>query len=107
MASTKQFRTAVRKKKIIKFNIDDEEFRFAPQKVAKAIIPVFDAQTSGDMTQFEAMKSQYQWLMDGLDEPSKQRIRERLDDEDDGLDFDTVSSIGEWLMEQVTGNPTG
>lgn len=105
--ATKQFTTAALSKKVITFKIDDEEYRFAPKKVAKMFLPVLGLGEEGEDAEFATIKAQFQWVMDGLDVPSKDRLVERLRDEDDGLDIDTVASIGEWLMEKVSGNPTG
>lgn len=105
--AVKQFKTAALDKKVITFKIDDEEYRFAPRKVAKMFLPVLGFGDENEDTEFATIRAQFQWVMDGLDQPSKDRLMERLNDDDDGLDIDTVASIGEWLTEKVGGNPTG
>lgn len=107
MAEPKQFTTREKTRDKITFHIDDDEFTFTPHKVAGVMLPFLeygrdDTEAAGlSMTQ-----RIWDWLRDGLDDGQYLRIRERLEDPDDTLDFPDVARVTRWLIGEVTERPT-
>ena len=84
----------------IKFTLDGEDYLFTPPKT----VPVFLA---ADKNPAEWARVRLNWLSHGLPEDQAQRIHDRLMDFDDALDYGTLSEVINYLMEEMSGRPTG
>lgn len=104
--ATKNFKTATRRNKPIKFTIgdDDHEFTFTAPKNALVAMPLVDAEEG--MEEVAAMRGTFDWLEAGLGPEDSERIKARLRDPKDDLDVDLLGEIVEWLREESAGNPT-
>lgn len=94
-----------RKKIVIEFDIQGEDFTFTAPKKALAVLPVLQEQV--ESAGFASMKSQWDWINMGLGEKQSLRIKEILEDEDNDFDWDDLENLSEWIMKQVNDRPTG
>lgn len=94
------FEVAPRRKKPITFDLggDAHKYRFTPPKQAGMIMPMLTAEND-----LEAARSAFEWLDRGLSEDDRARIKARLEDEDDDLDFDTIEEVVTKLVERLSG----
>jgi hypothetical protein len=97
------FEVAPRRKKPITFRLGGEThvYKFTPPKQAGMVKVMINAGSD-----LEAAKSAFDWLDKGLSEEDRKRISDRLLDEEDDLDIDTVESVVSTLVEKVSGRPT-
>jgi hypothetical protein len=99
--ATKTFTSAARRAttKTIDFDLDGDTYHFTPIKTAALIL-------SGFMGGGEQLKTQLNWLSDGLPDNESDRIQARLLDADDPLDIDHLLGVVTWLLEEMSGRPT-
>lgn len=93
------FTTEVRGRDPIKFTLDEEKFTFHPPKLARPMVEIIVNGVSDTQAFIE-------WLQEGLDKDSWERIKARMLDPDDELDLPDVSKIATALVEHVAGRPT-
>jgi hypothetical protein len=81
---------------------DDHEYSFIPPKSALMLMPVIDGSASGDGG-LAVTKATFDWLGEGLSLEDQKRINDRLKDNKDDLDIDTVSEVIKALSERASG----
>lgn len=80
---------------------DNHEYTFTPPKSALMLMPVIDGSSDGDG--LAVTKATFDWLGDGLSLEDQKRINDRLKDNKDDLDIDTVSEVIKALSERASG----
>lgn len=99
------FKVAKRRRKPITFDLegDDYEYSFSPPKQAGVFMPLFEGEDEID--EIQTSRAVFAWLDKGLSEEDRKHIEDRLRDEDDDLDFDTLGDVVKALMEKASGRP--
>lgn len=97
------FDVAPRRKAVVTFTLGGQPhiYKFKPPKQAAMITPMMTAASDLD-----AAKAAFQWLDRGLSEADRKRISDRLKDEEDDLDIDTIEEVVTTLVERGSGRPT-
>jgi hypothetical protein len=95
---TKEFTTATKRRKPIEFTVDGTEYQFTPPKQAGMVLDFLE---TGD-----ELGAMMDWVNDGLGEDQAAAIEARLKDPDDDFDFDELTGIARWLVEETSGRPT-
>jgi hypothetical protein len=106
----KTFTTPTKTRDVIEFTLDDADYHFTPHKVASVMMPVLDADAAGtdaDSDELTMTQRTWEWLKAGLPPDEYDRIWARLDDPDDDLDVPDVAEVVRWLIQKVSGRPTG
>lgn len=103
-----EFAVARRRRKKITFTLEGDEhvYEFNPPKQAKMFMPFLDENGDGISGEMGMVKALFDWLGAGLSEEDNARILARLRDEDDDLDFDSLSEVVMKLTEKITARPT-
>lgn len=85
---------------------DDGPYEFVTPKIAPLIAAMRKLQyDQSDEAGMVALEAQDRWLRNGFGEEQWERIQERLDDDDDPLDFWHLEQVFEALFQQVSGRP--
>lgn len=95
---TTEFTTAVKRRKPIEFTIDGVEYEFTAPKQAGMVLDYLETQ--------DELGAMMDWVNEGLGEEQAGRLEARLKDPEDDFDFDELTGIARWLIEQATGRPT-
>lgn len=95
---TKEFTTSAKRKKPIEFTLDGTEYQFTPPKQAGMVLDFLE---TGD-----ELGAMMDWVNEGLGEEQAAAIEARLKDPDDDFDFEELTNISRWLVEEATGRPT-
>jgi hypothetical protein len=105
VSSDLAFSVPKRRKKPMTFTIegDEHEYTFKAPKQAGVFMGLFDGDDEVD--EMAMSRAVFEWLDKGLSEDDQKHIEDRLRDEDDDLDFDTLGDIVKALMEKSAGRP--
>lgn len=86
--------------RVLTFTLDDRVFEFRPPKDSSLVLALLSGNDAAPV------QATFNWLSGGLSEEDNDFIIERLANEDDDLDFDTLGEIVQDLMEEASGRPT-
>ena len=94
------FDVPVRDKNPLRFTLKGKShvLVFQPPKQAVMVLPMLDAKED-----IEAAKAAFEWLDDGLSEDDQKHIEDRLRDEKDDLDIDTITEVVKGLVAKISG----
>lgn len=106
MAEHLDYTTKKRKKIVIEFKIDGEDYHFTAPKSAGMVLPVLKEKiTNAGLTSLQA---EFNWLNDGLPKQEAARLLKKLEDPEDDFDWPDLENVTAWVMKQVNkGRPTG
>lgn len=113
----------VQRKADIEFELDGEKYYFKPVKQSAQLVQLLQVKGNDPDADMQRVGTLLDWLAAGLDreyykeyqkDPNAQpregsqwkRLLDRLQDPDDELEFETVVDVVNWLMGEVSGNPT-
>lgn len=100
------YTTPKRKKDVIEFKIDGDDYHFTPPKNAKMVLPVLKGKVTD--AGLASVQAQFNWVNDGLPKKERERLLKKLNDDNDDFDWPDLEKISDWLMKQVNkGRPTG
>ena len=86
-------------RKVIEFTVDEEPFRTIPAIPAFALL---------DMSAQDRGREQIGYfLKEVLDEDSATRFAARLESRENPIDTETLKAVMDYLIEEITGRPTG
>lgn len=90
--------------KPITLTIDGDQYDFTPHKIARTVLPMMESNNGDYRT--EMARETWRWFFAGLPDDQAKRLRGKLDDEDDPLDYPLVSQIANDMIRRVSGRPT-
>lgn len=95
---SKEFTTAIKRRKPIPFTLDGTEYEFTPPKQAGMVLDFLE---NGD-----EIGALFDWVNQGLGEDQATAIEMRLKDPDDDFDIVELTEVARWLVEESSGRPT-
>lgn len=106
MAEHLDYTTPKRKKVVIEFKLDGDDYHFTPPKNADMVLPVLKEKVTD--AGLASIRAQFNWINDGLPKVESARLLKKLQDPGDDFDWPDLEKISDWVMKQVNkGRPTG
>lgn len=99
----KTFTSEPRTHEAVEFDLDGDTYHLTPPKIAPMLMSVASATDGG--RDIEAVRQQLAWFETGLPEEEFERLIDRLEDYEDGLDLSMIGQVFRWVVEQTTGRP--